>query len=60
VFPVVALLLGCALIGESWGLLRRSATTDDLAELRPMRLFHLSNLYLTALFLAVALVPFVS
>jgi protoheme IX farnesyltransferase len=60
VFPAVALLLGCALIGESWGLLRRSATTDDLAELRPMRLFHLSNLYLTALFLAVALVPFVS
>ena len=32
----------------------RSRSSDDLAVLQPMRLFHFSNLYLTLLFLAVA------
>jgi len=40
-------------------LLARSRNSDELAVLQPMRLFHLSNLYLTLLFVAVALVPFV-
>ena len=33
--------------------------SDELAVLRPMRLFHFSNLYLALLFVSVALVPFV-
>jgi len=59
VFPVAALALGAVFVGESVLLLARSRGSDDLAVLRPMRLFHFSNLYLSLLFLAVALVPFV-
>ncbi|MGI8522609.1 MAG: heme o synthase [Nocardioides sp.] len=59
VFPVLALVLGAVFVGEAVGLRRRAAGSDELSELRPMRLFHLSNAYLTLLFLAVALVPFV-
>ncbi|MGZ4579984.1 MAG: heme o synthase [Nocardioidaceae bacterium] len=59
VYPVLALLLGATFVGEAHLLLRRTASSDNLATLRPLRLFHLSNLYLTLLFLSVALVPFV-
>lgn len=59
-YPGVALVLGAVLVTESWQLLRRASTSDELATLRPLRLFHLSNLYLTLLFLTVAVVPFVS
>ncbi|MGZ4473075.1 MAG: heme o synthase [Nocardioidaceae bacterium] len=59
VYPVLALLLGAAFVGEAHLLLRRTASSDNLATLRPLRLFHLSNLYLTLLFLSVALVLFV-
>ncbi|MGZ4477373.1 MAG: heme o synthase [Nocardioidaceae bacterium] len=59
VYPVLALLLGAAFVGEAHLLLRRTVSSDNLATLRPLRLFHLSNLYLTLLFLSVALVPFV-
>jgi protoheme IX farnesyltransferase len=59
VYPLIALVLGAVFVGEAMLLLRRSRVSDELAVLRPMRLFHLSNLYLTLLFLAVALVPFV-
>ena len=38
-------------------LLRRSADTDDVVALKPMRLFHWSNMYLSLLFVAVALDP---
>jgi protoheme IX farnesyltransferase len=58
-YPVIALVLGAVFVGEAAGLLRRSRSSDDLAVLQPMRLFHFSNLYLTLLFLAVALVPFI-
>jgi protoheme IX farnesyltransferase len=60
VYPVMALLLGAVLVGEAVLLLGRSRRSDELTVLQPMRLFHLSNLYLSLLFLAVALVPFVS
>ena len=35
----------------------RSRRTEDLSVIRPMRLFHSSNLYLSLLFVAVALDP---
>ncbi|MFY9914409.1 MAG: heme o synthase [Nocardioidaceae bacterium] len=59
VYPFLALVLGVVLVGESGLLLRRARVSDELAVLRPMRLFHLSNLYLALLFLAVATAPFV-
>jgi protoheme IX farnesyltransferase len=59
VYPVIAGLLGAGFVGEAYLLLVRSRRSDALAVLQPMRLFHLSNLYLTLLFLTVALVPFV-
>jgi heme o synthase len=58
-YPVIAVVLGAVFVGEATLLLRRSRGSDELAVLQPMRLFHLSNLYLTLLFLAVALVPFI-
>jgi heme o synthase len=56
-YPVVAVVLGAAFLVESHLLLRRSADTDDVVALRPMRLFHWSNMYLSLLFVAVALDP---
>jgi protoheme IX farnesyltransferase len=59
-YPLLALVLGGAFMAECWQLWRRTSVSDDLSSLQPMRLFHLSNAYLTVLFLGVALVPFVS
>jgi protoheme IX farnesyltransferase len=56
-YPVVAVLLGAAFLVESHLLLRRSADSDDVVALKPMRLFHWSNMYLSLLFVAVALDP---
>lgn len=59
VYPVVAVALGGLFVGESILLVLRARGSDDLTVLRPMRLFHHSNLYLSLLFVSVALVPFV-
>jgi len=56
-YPTVAGVLGGAFLVESHLLLRRAARTDNVVALRPMRLFHWSNTYLTLLFVAVALDP---
>lgn len=56
-YPAVAVVLGAAFLVESHLLLRRSATSDDVVDLKPMRLFHWSNMYLSLLFVAVALDP---
>jgi protoheme IX farnesyltransferase len=56
-YPAAAVVLGAAFLVESHLLLRRSATSDDVVDLRPMRLFHWSNMYLSLLFVAVALDP---
>ena len=56
-YPTVAAVLGGAFLVESHLLLRRAARTDNVVALRPMRLFHWSNTYLTLLFVAVALDP---
>jgi heme o synthase len=56
-YPVVAAVLGAAFLVESHLLLRRSAQSDDVVALKPMRLFHWSNMYLSLLFVAIALDP---
>jgi heme o synthase len=56
-YPVVAVILGGAFLVESHLLLRRAQDTDDVVALKPMRLFHWSNMYLSLLFVAVALDP---
>jgi protoheme IX farnesyltransferase len=57
VYLVVALLAGGAFLLEGYRLLARAHTPK--AALAPMRLFHLSITYLTLLFVAVAVDPFV-
>ncbi|GAB3245656.1 heme o synthase [Alteromonas gracilis] len=57
IYPIVALVLGVVFLVEAHLLLRRTADSDDLSVVKPMRLFHWSNLYLSLLFVAVALVP---
>jgi protoheme IX farnesyltransferase len=56
-YPLVAVVVGAAFLVESHLLLRRSADTDDVVALKPMRLFHWSNMYLSLLFVVVALDP---
>jgi protoheme IX farnesyltransferase len=57
VYPIAAAVLGGVFLLEAHRMLARSRGTDDLTVIQPMRLFHSSNLYLTLLFLAVALDP---
>jgi heme o synthase len=56
-YPVAAAVLGAAFILESHLLHRRTKQAVSVAAMRPMRLFHWSNMYLSLLFLAVALDP---
>lgn len=56
-YPAVALLAGALLIAESIGLLRRADAGLRDAQLRPMRLFHYSNTYLSVVFIAAAIDP---
>ncbi len=56
-YPIAAVLLGAVFLVEAHQLLRRAARSDDLSVLQPMRLFHSSNLYLSLLFVAVAIDP---
>jgi protoheme IX farnesyltransferase len=57
VYPIVAGVLGLAFLVESVALWRRASRSDDLSEVRPMRLFHWSNMYLSLLFVLVAIEP---
>ena len=56
-YPAAAVVLGALFLVESHRLWQRARHSDDLAVIAPMRLFHWSNLYLTLLFVAVALDP---
>ncbi len=56
VYPVAALVLGVAFLVQAHLMHARARTSDDLSVVRPMRLFHYSNMYLSLLFVAVALV----
>ena len=56
-YPVVAVVLGAAFLVEAHLLLGRARRSDNVVDLKPMRLFHWSNMYLSLLFVAVALDP---
>ena len=56
-YPVVAALLGAGFLVEAHLLWQRARRSNELTEVRPMRLFHWSNMYLSLLFVAVALDP---
>jgi protoheme IX farnesyltransferase len=58
-YPSGALLLGVVFVVESHLLLRRCDSGDRVTDLKPMRLFHTSNVYLALLFLSVALDPLI-
>jgi protoheme IX farnesyltransferase len=57
VYPVAAVVLGAGFLLEAHRLWGRARDTEDLTRIQPMRLFHASNLYLSLLFVAVALDP---
>ena len=57
VYPISACVLGSVFLVEAHRMWARSRGTEDLSVIQPMRLFHSSNLYLSLLFVAVALDP---
>jgi protoheme IX farnesyltransferase len=57
VYPVAAAVLGAGFLVEAHRMWGRTRDTEDLTRIAPMRLFHASNLYLSLLFVAVALDP---
>jgi protoheme IX farnesyltransferase len=59
VYVAAAGVLGAVFVREAHRLWSRSRSTDNPAAMDPMRLFHVSNLYLALLFVAVALDPLV-
>ncbi len=56
-YPVAAAVLGAGFLVQAHRMAVRARDTEDLAVIAPMRLFHSSNLYLSLLFVAVALDP---
>lgn len=56
--PPAAGALGPLFVAEAHPLARRTAPGESVALLRPMRLFHGSDLYPALLFVAGAAVPF--
>ena len=56
-YPVAAGALGAGFLVEAHRMWGRAKGTEDLSVIQPMRLFHSSNLYLSLLFVAVALDP---
>lgn len=56
-YPIVAGVLGLVFVVEAHRMWSRTRRSDALAEIQPMRLFHISNLYLALLFVAVAIDP---
>ncbi|WP_125036184.1 heme o synthase [Nocardioides sp. LS1] len=57
VYPIAAAVLGAVFLLEAHRMWGRTKGTESLTEIQPMRLFHSSNLYLSLLFVAVALDP---
>ncbi len=58
-YPVAAAALGVFFLLEAHRMWARTKGTEDLSVIQPMRLFHSSNLYLSLLFVAVALDPLI-
>ena len=59
IYPIAAGVLGAAFLVEAHRMWSRTRGTEDLAVIQPMRLFHSSNLYLSLLFVAVAIDPLI-
>ena len=59
-YTAAAVVLGAVFLVQAHRLLARTRDTEDLSVIRPMHLFHSSNLYLSLLFVAVALDPLIS
>jgi protoheme IX farnesyltransferase len=58
-YPVVASVLGAGFLVEAHLMWHRARRSNELTDVRPMRLFHWSNMYLSLLFVAVALDPLI-
>lgn len=56
-YPIAAVLLGAVFLVEAHRMWARARGSEELSVIQPMRLFHSSNLYLSLLFVAVALDP---
>jgi heme o synthase len=56
-YPSAAAVLGGVFLLEAHRMWGRARGTEELSLIKPMRLFHSSNLYLSLLFVAVALDP---
>jgi protoheme IX farnesyltransferase len=56
-YPAVAAVAGAAMLAEALALLLRARRGLVDADLKPMRLFHLSNSYLAVVFIAAAIDP---
>jgi protoheme IX farnesyltransferase len=56
-YPAVAAVLGLVILIEAHRLWRRARRSESLSVIQPMRLFHVSNLYLALLFVGVAVDP---
>ena len=59
-YPVVAGVLGAVFLVQAHRMHGRTRDTEDLAAIQPMHLFHSSNLYLSLLFVAVAIDPLIT
>jgi heme o synthase len=59
-YPVAAAALGVFFLVQATLMWRRTRGTESLSVIRPMELFHSSNLYLSLLFVAVALDPLIT
>ncbi|TYL55807.1 protoheme IX farnesyltransferase [Nocardioides sp. BGMRC 2183] len=56
-YPACAVVLGAVFLVEAHRMLHRTSRSNELSVIQPMRLFHSSNLYLSLLFVAVAIDP---
>ncbi|MCA1981944.1 heme o synthase [Nocardioides nematodiphilus] len=59
-YPAAAAVLGAVFLVQAHRMHTRARGTEDLAIIQPMHLFHSSNLYLSLLFVAVAIDPLVT
>lgn len=59
-YPVAAAVLGAIFLVQAHRMHARTRGTEDLSVIQPMHLFHSSNLYLSLLFVAVAVDPLIS
>jgi protoheme IX farnesyltransferase len=59
-YPIAATVLGAVFLVEAHLLWARARGSNDLSVVKPMRLFHWSNLYLSLLFVSVALIALIA